>query len=192
MKVKFVFFFLMAIAVIFSGCEGKKESEKKQAEKKGPTGYIINFKPNDSLELVPPKTIILQPSSAEGLNIFCLDVMAKGVDRVSGLSFDLNFDAAFIRYQNFKPGTLFESTGKAVYQVAPRPDQKGKLGVKISMEAGGEGPSGTGKVVTLCLQALEPGRIDFQMEGGEMLDRQKKKVAEAKWVGGLLWVLASG
>jgi hypothetical protein len=116
-------------------------------------------------------------------------VVAKTIDHVSGVNFELNFDPAFMNYQSFKPGILFEQKGKPVYKIALQGDQKGKLGVKISFESGSEEASGSGKLVTLCFKALQPGRGDILFENGELMDLQKKKMAGVTWVGGLLWVL---
>ena len=180
---------IIILAFSVASCEAKKEPGKKEAQKKAPAGYIINFKPNDSPDLVPPKTLILLPSPAEGQNMFCLDVTAKKVDPISGVAFELNFDPAGISYQSYKPGVLFEEKGKPVYQVGTSGDQKGKLGVSISFESGNAGATGSGKLITLCLKALKPGRVDLLFENGELLDLKKKKMTEATWVGGLLWVL---
>jgi hypothetical protein len=190
---KFFWTLLMAAIVLsVSSCEAKKEPGKKEVQTKAPAGYagyIVNFKPNDSPDLVPPKTLILLPSPADGQNMFCLDVIAKKVDPISGVAFDLNFDPAGVSYQSYKPGVLFEEKGKPVYEIAMKTDQKGKLGVKISSESGPGGTSGSGKLVTLCFKALQPGRVDLLFENGELLDLKKKKVTEVTWVGGLLWVL---
>jgi len=180
---------IIILALCFASCEAKKEPGKKEVQKKAPAGYIVNFKPNDSPDLVPPKTLILLPSPADGQNMFCLDVMAKKVDPISGVAFELNFDPAGISYQSYKPGVLFEEKGKPVYQIGTRGDQKGKLGVRISFESANAGATGTGKLVTLCLKALKPGRVDLLFENGELLDLKKKKMTEVTWVGGLLWVL---
>ena len=151
----------------------------------------MNFKPNDSLDLVPPKTVILQPARAEGENNLCVDVVAKGVDQVFQVSFDLTFDPAFVSYQDFKPGELFEQKGKADYKIGPKGDQKGKLEAKISSESGGPA-SGSGKLITLCFKGLQPGRGDILFENGELIDAHKKKVAGGNWIGGLLWILETG
>lgn len=179
---------IVAIVLSVSSCEAKKEPVKKEVQKKIPAGYIINFKLNDSPDLVPPKTLFLLQSPAEGQNMFCLDVMAKKVDLISEVVFELNFDPAGVSYQSYKPGVLFEEKGKPVYQIAMKKDQKGKLGVKISFESDSGGTSGSAKLVTLCFKALQPGRVDLLFENGELLDL-KKKVTEVTWVGGLLWVL---
>jgi len=181
---------MIVIALTVSSCEAKKEPGKKEVPLKAPARYIINFKPNDSPDLVPPKTLILLPSPADGQNIFCLDVIAKKADPISGVVFELNFDPAGVSYQSYKPGVLFEEKGKPVYEIGMKTDQKGKLGVKIS-ESGPGGTSGSGKLVTLCFKALQPGRVDLLFENGELLDLKKKKMTEGTWVGGLLWVLES-
>ncbi len=180
---------IIILALSIASCETKKEPGKKEVQKKAPAGYIMNFKPNDSPDLVPPKTLMLLPSPAEGQNMFCLDVMAKKVDPIAGVAFELNFDPAGVSYQSYKPGVLFEEKGKPVYQVGTSEDQKGKLGVKISSESGSGGTAGSGKVVTLCFKTLKPGRVDLLFENGELLDLKKKKMTEVTWVGGLLWVL---
>lgn len=180
---------IITLALCFASCEAKKEPVKKEVQKKAQAGFIINFKPNDSPDLVPPKTLILLPSPADGQNMFCLDVMAKKVDPISGVAFELNFDPAGVSYQSYKPGVLFEEKGKPVYQVGTSEDQKGKLGARISFESGSAGATGSGKLVTLCLKALKPGRVDLLFENGELLDLKKKKMTEVTWVGGLLWVL---
>jgi hypothetical protein len=180
---------IIALAFSVASCEAKKEPVKKEVQKKAPVGYIINFKPNDSPDLVPPKTLLLLPSPADGQNMFCLDVMAKKVDPISGVAFELNFDPAGVSYQSYKPGVLFEEKGKPVYQVGTSGDQKGKLGVRISSESGNAGTTGSGKLITLCFKALQPGRVDLLFENGELLDLKKKKMTEVTWVGGLLWVL---
>jgi hypothetical protein len=184
---------LIIVALISLGaCQKKKEPEKKEAAKKVSGGYVINFKPNDSLDLVPPKTIILQPAGkAEGENSFYLAVVAKGVDQVSQVSFDLTFDPASVSYQDFKPGELFEQKGKVEYKIGPKGDQKGKLEVKIVLESGGT-VSGTGKVATLSFKGLQPGRGDMLFENGELIGLQKKPVPQTNWVGGLLWILETG
>ncbi|MBM4332868.1 MAG: hypothetical protein FJ117_16920 [Deltaproteobacteria bacterium] len=187
MKCRVLSFFLIATLIFLGACQ-KKEPEKKEAGKKVSAGYVIKFKPNDSLELVPAKTFILQPGPVEGANKFCIDVVAKGIDPLSALSFDLNFDPAVASYQEYRPGFLLEQKGKPLYKVGPKGEQKGKLEVKVSYESG-EGASGTGKVVTLCFKALEPGRSNFLFENGELLGSQKKKMPDTEWVGGLLWIL---
>ena len=79
--------------------------------------------------------------------------------------------------------------GKVAYQVAPLPDQKGKLRVKVSFESGNTATGGTGKTVTLCFKAKDDGRSDILLENGQVLDARKKQLGEVNWVGGLLWVL---
>ena len=189
MKYKILSLLIIVALISLGACQKKKEPEKKEAQKKVAAGYVINFKPNDSLDLVPPKTIILQPAGrAEVENTFNLTVVAKGVDKLFQVSFDLTFDPAFMSYQDFKPGELFEQKGKAEYKIGIKGDQKGKLGVKISLGPG-ETVSGSGKVVGLSFKGLQPGRGDILFENGELIDGQKKKIAETNWVGGLLWIL---
>jgi hypothetical protein len=189
MKHKILSLLIILSLIPLSSCQKKKEPEKKEAPQK--TGYVINFKPNDSLDLVPPKTIILQPARGAGQNNFCLDVVAKAIDQVSRVFFDLNFDHAFVSYQSFQPGVLFEEKGKPSYKVGPKGDQKGKLEAQITFESGGPA-SGDGKLVTMCFNGLQPGRGDILLENGELVGAQQKKVAEVNWVGGLLWILETG
>ena len=192
MKYKILSLLIIVTLISLGACQKKKEPEKKEVPKKVSGGYVINFKPNDSLDLVPAKTIILQPAGrAEGENSFYLAVMAKSVDQVSQVSFDLTFDPAFVSYQDFKPGELFEQKGKAEYKIGPKGDQKGKLEVKISLGSGGT-VSGTGKLATLSFKGLQPGRGDMLFENGELIDGQKKPVPQTNWVGGLLWILETG
>ena len=191
MKYKILSLLIIVAMISLGACQKKKEPEKKEAPKKVSGGYVINFKPNDSLDLVPPKTIILQPTRPTGENNFCLDVVAKAIDQVSQVSFDLNFDPAFASYQSFQPGVLFEEKGKPSYKVGPKGDQKGKLEAQITFESGGPA-SGNGKLVTLCFKGLQPGRGDILFENGELIGAQKKKVAEVNWVSGLLWILETG
>jgi hypothetical protein len=192
MKYKILSLLIIVAVISLGACQKKKEPEKKEAPKKVAAGYVINFKPNDSLDLVPPKTVILQPAGrAEGVNNFCVAVVAKGVDQLFQVSFDLTFDPAFVSYQDFKPGELFEQKGKAEYKVGPKGDEKGKLEVKIFSGSGGT-VSGSGKVITLCFKGLQPGRGDILFENGGLLDGHKKKIAETNWVSGLLWILETG
>ena len=196
MQVKiFRLFLLLALILVVPLSACSKKSEEKAAKKEGPKkeggGFVINFKPNDSLDLVPAKTLILQPGGNEGANNFCLDVVAKSIDEVSQVSFDLSFDPSLVAYRSFKPGTLFEQKGKVDYQVALKGDDKGKLGGKIGFESGGPA-AGSGKVATLCFQGQKAGRIDILFENGEMMDGKKNKVSGTNWVGGLLWILEAG
>jgi hypothetical protein len=188
LKYKILSLLIIVAMVSLCACQKKQESEKKETPKKVSGGFVINFKPNDSLDLVPPKTIILQPARAEGENNFCVDVVAKSLDQVSTVSFDLTFDSASMSYQSFGPGILFEQKGKAGYKVGPKGDQKGKLEAKVTFESGGPA-SGTGKLVTLCFKGLQPVRGDMLFENGELIDAHKKKVAGGNWIGGLLWIL---
>jgi len=191
-KYKILSLLIIVTLISLGACQKKKEAEKKEVPRKVSGGYVINFKPNDSLDLVPPKTIILQPAGrGEGENSFYLAVVAKGVDQLSQVSFDLTFDPAFMSYQDFKPGELFEQKGKAEYKIGPKGDQKGKLEVKISLGPGAT-VSGSGKVATLSFKGLQPGRGDILFEKGELIDGHKKKVAETNWIGGLLWILEAG
>ena len=192
MKYKILSLLIIVALISLGACQKKKEADKKEAPKKVSGGYVINFKPNDSLDLVPPKTVILQPAGrAEGENTFNLAVVAKGVEQLSQVSFDLSFDPASVSYQDFKPGELFEQKGKPEYKIGPKGDQKGKLEVKISLGSGAT-VSGSGKVAILCFKALQPGRDDILFENGELFDGHKKKVAGTNWVGGLLWILETG
>ncbi len=155
MKVKLFSLFLILALISLGACSKKsaEKAEKKEAPKKVAGGFVINFKPNDSLDLVPAKTVILQPGGNEGANNFCLDVVAKSIDQVSQVSFDLTFDPALITYRSFKPGTLFEEKGKVDYKIGVKGDDKGKLAGKIGFESGGPaggthpggvGPAGAG------------------------------------------------
>ena len=191
MKYKVLSLLIIVAMISLGACQKKKEPEKKEAPKKAAAGYVMNFKPNDTLDLAPPKTIILQPARAEAENNFCVDVVSKGIDQVSRVSFDLTFDPAFMSYRNFIPGTLFEQKGKASYKVGPKGDQKGKLEVQISFESGGPA-SGNGNLITLCFRGRQPGRGDILFENGELMGAQKKKVMEVNWVSGLLWILETG
>lgn len=191
MKYKILSLLIIVTLISLCACQKKKEPEKKETAKKASGGYVMNFKPNDSLDLVPPKTVILQPARAEGENNLCVDVVAKAIDQVSTVSFDLTFDPAFMSYQSFGPGTLFEQKGKPGYQVGPKGDQKGKLEAKVTFESGGPA-SGSGKLITLCFKGLQPGRGDILFENGELIDAHKKKVAGGNWIGGLLWILETG
>ena len=189
MKYKVLSLLIIVALIGVGACQKKKEPESKEAAKKVTGGYVINFKPNDSLDLVPAKTVILQPAGrVEGENSFNLAVVVKGVEQLSRVSCDLTFDPASVSYLGFKPGEFFEPKGKVDYKVGPKGDQKGKLEVKISLE-GGQAVSGGGKVVILSFKALQPARGDILFENGELTDGHKKKVAETNWVGGLLWIL---
>jgi hypothetical protein len=188
LKYKILSLLIIVAMVSLYACQKKQEAEKKETPKKVSGGFVINFKPNDSLDLVPSKTIILQPARAEGENDFCVDVVAKSLDQVSTVSFDLTFDPALMSYQSSRPGSLFELKGKAGYKVGAKGDQKGKLEAQVAFESGGPA-SGSGKLVTLCFKGLQPGRGDMLFENGELIDAHKKKVAGGNWIGGLLWIL---
>ena len=183
--------FALGVSLSLSACEKKKEAEPRGAvpRPKDSAGYVINFKPNDSPDLVPAKTLMLVQSPAQERNRGCLDVNAKSFDQIAEVSFTLTFDPAMADYQSFRPGTLFEPKGKVAYQVAPLPDQKGKLRVKVSYESGNTATGGTGKAVTFCFNAKDDGRGDILLENGQVLDTKKKQLEGVNWVGGLLWVL---
>jgi hypothetical protein len=191
MKCETALMFVVAVLFSLSACDKNKEPERKGTalQKTGSAGYVINFKPNDSPDLVPAKTLMLVQAPTQGKNHFCLDVNAKGFDQMAEVSFTLNFDPALVDYQSFQPGTLFEPKGNVAYQVAPLPDQKGKLRVRVFFESGNTTTGGTGKAVTLCFTAKDDGRGDMLLENGQVLDARKKQVGEVNWVGGLLWVL---
>ena len=189
MKYKILSLLIIVALIGVGACQKKKEPESKEGAKKAAGGYVINFKPNDSLDLVPAKTTILQPAGrGEGENTFNVAVVVKGVEQLAGVSFDLTFDPASVNYLGFKPGEFFEPKGKVDYKVGPKGDQKGKLEVKVALE-GGQAVSGGGKVVMLSFKALQPARGDILFENGQLTDGQKKKVADTNWVGGLLWIL---
>jgi hypothetical protein len=183
--------FVVTVVSSLSACDRNKKPERKDTalQKPGSAGYVINFKPNDSPDLVPAKTLMLVQAPTQGKNQFCLDVNAKGFDQMAEVSFTLNFDPALVDYQRFQPGTLFEPNGKVAYQVAPLPDQKGKLRVRVFFESANTTTGGTGKAVTLCFTAKDDGRGDMLLENGQVLDARKKRLEGVNWVGGLLWVL---
>lgn len=184
---------IVVLAVLFSlsACEKKTEPEPKAAaaNPSGAAGYVINFKPNDSPDLVPAKTVMVVQSPAQGKNNFCLDVHVKAFEELAEVSFTLNFDPVLVEYQSFQPGTLFEPKGKAAYQAALLPDQKSKLRVRISFETAATAIGGTGKAVTLCFKAKADGRSDIILENGQVLDAKKNPLGGVNWVSGLLWVL---
>lgn len=202
MRYKLLPLLLLAILMVIYACQGKKEPEKKETQGKVSTeGFVINFRPNDSLDLIPDNTIILQLSGAEvvgghpkSINTgkekdFCVDVLAKGIDSVSRVFFELNYNPGYTDYLSYKPGNLFEQKGVTVYKVGIKENLKGKMEVIISFASETTGISGTGNIVTLCFKALGDGRDDFLFENGELIDSQKEKVTGVNWVGGLLWIL---
>ena len=118
---------LIAIFISLFACQKQKEQEKKkEVKERGQAGYVLNFKPNDVFRLVPDKTIILQEASTGNQNNCFLDVVAKGLDHVSEISFDLISDPAYVTYRGYKPGILFEETGKAVYKASLEEGKKGR------------------------------------------------------------------
>jgi len=199
MPFRFFFVFIILVAFILPpGCEKKKESEKKEIGKKAPGGFIVNFKPNDVPDLLPKNSFYIQqesaqvvggqpkPVKADAQNAFCLDILAKEIGPTREIRFELTHNPEYIRYLDYKTGVLFEKRGKATYKVEAPADQKGRLAVLIS----GEGEAGSsGKILTVCFQALRPSRADVLFEKGELMDPQGKKAKEVNWVGGLLWIL---
>lgn len=192
MKLNIALILFLMLLFSLGACEKNQQPKHKEGapEKKGSAGYVINFKPNDSPDLVPDQTLMLMQSPAQGNNHFCLDVNAKAFDTMTEVSFTLNFDPALMDYQSFKPGSLFEAKGNVAYHVVPVPDQKGKLRVRVSFESGNTATGGTGKAVTLCFKAKTDGRSDVSLENGQVLDARKSRLNKVNWVGGLLWVLA--
>jgi hypothetical protein len=187
MKGKIWILLLVATMLFVNACQKKKEPEKKETTSKV-SGYVINFKANDVIDLVPAKTIILLPGPRQGENQFSVNVVAKSFDQITQASFEITFDPAMAAFQSFNPGTLMEEKGKVEYKVGPVGDQKGRLEVKLSLEAG-KGAAGSGTLVTLLFKGLKPGRGDILLEKGELMGAQKKKVAEVNFVSGMLWIL---
>jgi hypothetical protein len=186
-----------AASLALGACEGKSSAPQKgsvaektaAAQKSGAAGYVISFKPNDSPDLVPPGTLMLVQAPGPDKTSACLDLSAKALSRVAEIAFTVSFDPALVDYQGYQPGSLLEGKGKVAYQVAPLPEHKGKLGVKIGYESGGAEAEGTGKAVSLCFKAKADGRSDMALESGQVLDARKNRVDGVNWVGGLLWVL---
>jgi hypothetical protein len=187
----------VAASVALGACESKPSAPQKgaapektaAAQKSGAAGYVISFKPNDSPDLVPARTLMLVQAPGPDKSSVCLDLSAKAVSRVAEVAFTVGFDPALVDYQSYQPGSLLEGKGKVAYQVALRPEHKGKLGVKIGYASGGAEAEGTGKAVTLCFKAKADGRSDMALESGQVLDARKNRVDGVNWVGGLLWVL---
>ena len=189
--------FGVAAVLALGACEGTPSSPPKSsapekraaAPKSGAAGYVMNFKPNDSPDLVPARTLMLVQAQGQDKSSVCLDLNAKAMSRLAEVAFTLNFDPALVEYQSYQPGSLLEGKGKVAYHVALVPEQKGKLGVKVGYESGGAEAEGTGKAVSLCFKAKADGRSDIALEGGQVLDGRKNRVDGVNWVGGLLWVL---
>jgi hypothetical protein len=187
----------VTVSLALSACEGKSDSPPKSsapektasAPKGGTAGYVISFKPNDSPDLVPARTLMLVPAPGPDKSSVCLDLNAKAVSKVAEVAFTVNFDPSLVDYQSYQPGSLLEGKGKVAYQVALLPEQKGKLGVKVGYESAGAEAEGSGKVVSLCFKAKADGRSDIALESGQILDAGKNRVDGVNWVSGLLWVL---
>jgi len=179
---------LIAIFISLFACQKEKEHEKKEVKEREQAGCVLNFKPNDVFRLVPDKTIILQESSTVNQNNCFLDVVAKGLDHVSEISFDLISDPAYVTYRDYKSGILFEETRTPVYEVSLEGGKKGRLKIKIFFESGSGEISGSGKIVNLCFEPLKDGQVDFTLEKGKLLDLEKKDVAGVTWIGGILYV----
>jgi hypothetical protein len=187
MKGKIWILFLVATMIFVNACQKKNEPEKKETTSKI-SGYVINFKANDSIDLAPAKTIALQPGPRQGENQFSVNVVAKSFEQLTQASFEITFDPAIAVFQSFNPGTLMEGKGKVDYKVGTVGDQKGRLEVKLSLEAGKEA-AGSGTLVTLLFKGLKPGRGDILLEKGELTGAQKKKVADVNFISGMLWIL---
>lgn len=187
----------VAAALALGACEGKPSSPPKSsapeksgaAPKSGTAAYVVSFKPNDSPDLVPARTLMLVPAPGPDKGSVCLDLSAKAVSKVAEVAFTVNFDPSLVDYQSYQPGSLLEGKGKVAYQIALMSEQKGKLGVKIGYESAGAEAEGSGKVVSLCFKAKADGRSDIALESGQVLDARKNRVDGVNWVSGLLWVL---
>jgi cohesin domain-containing protein len=187
----------VAAALALGACDSKPGAPQKSsapeksgpAQKSGASGYVVSFKPNDSPDLVPARTLMLVEAPGPDKSSVCLDLSAKAVSRVAEVAFTVNFDPAVVDYLSYQRGDLLERKGKVAYQVALLPEPKGKLAVKIGYESGGAEADGTGKAVSLCFRAKADGRSDVALERGQILDARKTRVDDVTWVGGLLWVL---
>jgi hypothetical protein len=181
----------VAASLALGACESKPSASQKSvaAPKSGTTSYVVSFKPNDSPDLVPARTLMLVPAPGPDKSSVCLDLSAKAMSKVAEVAFTVSFDPSLVDYQSYQPGSLLEAKGKVAYQVALMPEQKGKLGVKIGYESAGAEAEGSGKVVSLCFKAKADGRSDIALESGQVLDARKNRVDGVNWVSGLLWVL---
>jgi hypothetical protein len=192
---------VLSMVISIYACQQKKETEKKGEAKKEAEGFLVNFKPNDTPDLIPANSFYIRQSAAQIVGgqpkpiptdekkEFCLDVVGKEIRPAGEVTFQLQYNPEYIQYERYKPGEIFEKKGKPIYQVGLQNGQKGRLAVKISYGTEGGEASGTGKVLTLCYQAQKPSRADLLFENGEVLDPQKKKIPEVNWIGGLLWIL---
>jgi hypothetical protein len=190
---------LLALLFSFQACQKKKEPEKKAEEKRTSGGFLINFKPNDSPDLIPANSFYIQQSSAKIVGgqprpvptdekkEFCLDVIAKEINPAAAASFQLNYDPELVQYRSFKPGDVFEKSGRPSVEVGLKGGEKGKLAVKVSLGSGTA--QGSGRLITLCFQAEKAARADMLFENGELGGAEKEKISGVNWIGGLLWIL---
>jgi hypothetical protein len=177
------------VFICFSACKGGEEQEQKGTPQKKRPAYSLMYKPQDTYELLPEKTIVLMEEPSEGTNRLCISAVAKELDlaRISGLSFDVVFDPEYITYKTHSPGS-FEGHDKASFAVVPKEAQPKELGVKIGFEPGTIKSTGKDKLMTLCFEALQDGNITIECANGEVLDTRKNKIAEVTWMGGALWI----
>ena len=189
MNKKILSLLLIPLFISLFACQEKKEPEgKKEVKEGGQGGYVLNFKSNDTYKLVPSKTIIFREATTVNQDNCFLDVVAKEFDHISEISFILISDPAYVKYKKYKAGTLFEETGKPVYDISLEGEKEGEVKIKISFESDGGAVSGSGKIVSLCFDPLKEGQIDFRLERGEILDQEKSKVAGVTYVGGILYI----
>jgi hypothetical protein len=194
-----VWLILLAFLFSFQACQKKKEPEKKAEEKKIAGGFLINFKPNDSPDLIPANSFYIQqslakivggqprPTPTDEQKGFCLDVIAKEIKPAAAASFQLNYDPELVQYRSFKAGDVFEKTGKTSVEAGLKGGEKGKLAVRVALESGTA--QGSGRLVTLCFQAEKAARADMLFENGELWGHAKQKTSGVNWIGGLLWIL---
>lgn len=173
---------LVVVAVVFSsfGCGGGGGGGGGPTEPPPPSSRV-SFTPAGS---AGSNSIYLAQGANTSANRFVLDVKASQVDDLYGVSFELEYPNAQLRWipGGTKEGSFLSANGST--DLIVEADSPGVILVGLSLLGDVEGADGSGTLLSLEFEPISSGSGPMQMKKHDAVNSTSDVMGQVQWIGG--------
>jgi len=173
---------LVVVAVVFSsfGCGGGGGGGGGPTEPPPPSSGV-SFTPAGS---AGSNSIYLAQGANTSANRFVLDVKASQVDDLYGVSFELEYPNAQLRWipGGTKEGSFLSASGST--DLIVEADSPGVILVGLSLLGDVDGADGSGTLLSLEFEPISSGSGPMKMKKHDAVNSTGDVMGQVQWIGG--------